>query len=206
MNSNIVSVHFKLVDDPLSTECYSVRLILEALEVPYQSYYEPLDALDLNILPPLLSDRGLEHESVDQFFSFLAISAQLQQQWYPNIYLNDLKHWNQFNQSLKNNLGVLRKAALDFGYFLDNEAFLIQEAESKLNQLNDHLCLQTVLGQKWLLNTEQPTLADLLIFPQVALASDAWVKLDNDLHIRRWINRIRHLPYFIPMPGLLAVH
>lgn len=79
MNSNIVSVHFKLADDPLSTECYSVRLILEALQVPYQSYYEPLDALDLNILPPLLSDRGLEHESVDQFFSFLAISAQLQQ-------------------------------------------------------------------------------------------------------------------------------
>lgn len=206
MNSHIPSICFKLADDPLSTECYSVRLILEALQMPYQSCYESMDQSDPYLLPPLLSDRGLEHESVDQFFSFLEVSLELRQQWYPQANLNDLTQWNQFNQTLQNSLGVLRKAALDFGYFLDNEALLTQQAQVKLNQLNDHLCLQTVLGQKWLLNTEQPTLADVLVFPQVALASDAGIKLDDYLHIRRWINRIRHLPYFIPMSGLLAVH
>lgn len=206
MNSHIPSICFKLVDNPLSTDCYSARLILEALQVPYQSCYDSMDRSDPYVLPPLVSSNGFDHELVDQFFSFLEISVELQQQWYPKANLNDLKQWNQFNHTLKNSLGVLRKAALGFEYFLNDEVLLIHQAQVKLNQLNDHLCLQSVLEQKWLLNTEQPTLADLVVFPQVALASDAGVKLDDYLHIRRWINRIRHLPYFIPMSGLLAVH
>lgn len=39
MNLNQSQTAFQLADDPLSTDCYSVRLLLEFLQLPYQSIY-----------------------------------------------------------------------------------------------------------------------------------------------------------------------
>jgi len=65
-----------------------------------------------------------------------------------------------------------------------------------LQQLEQHLSDRT-----WL-ELEQPTIADLTVFPYVALAPDGKIDLQLYPHILAWCDRLKQLPGFIPMPGI----
>lgn len=71
-----------------------------------------------------------------------------------------------------------------------------QKSEFILTQLNQQL--QT---RKWL-EFERPTIADIAIFPYVALARDGKIDLDPYLNVLAWIERVKQLPGYIPMAGL----
>lgn len=72
----------------------------------------------------------------------------------------------------------------------------MQKAEFILTQLNDHL------SQHHWLELERPTIADIAVFPYVALAPDGHISLDPYPHIQAWSDRIKHLPGFVGMIGL----
>lgn len=65
-----------------------------------------------------------------------------------------------------------------------------------LTQLNQHLNHRT-----WL-EFERPTIADLAVFPYIALARDGQIDLDAYPHVIAWIDRVKQLPGYIPMIGL----
>ena len=65
-----------------------------------------------------------------------------------------------------------------------------------LNQLNQHLSDRT-----WL-EFERPTIADIAVFPYVALAKDGKIDLDHYPHILSWIERVKQLPNFVGMTGI----
>ncbi|MDX1976934.1 MAG: glutathione S-transferase [Pseudanabaenaceae cyanobacterium bins.68] len=65
-----------------------------------------------------------------------------------------------------------------------------------LNQLNQHLQDRT-----WL-EFERPTIADVAVFPYVALARDGKIELDNYPHVLNWIERVKQLPNFVSMTGI----
>jgi len=71
-----------------------------------------------------------------------------------------------------------------------------QKAEFILTQLNDHLA-----DREWLA-LERPTIADVAVFPYVALAPDGKISLDNYPNVLAWIERVKHLPGFVGMIGI----
>lgn len=73
-----------------------------------------------------------------------------------------------------------------------------QKAEFILTQLNDRLA-----DQEWL-ELGRPTIADVAVFPYVALAPDGKIDLTPYPHVLNWIDRIKHLPGFVGMIGIEA--
>ena len=71
-----------------------------------------------------------------------------------------------------------------------------QKAEFILTQLDKHLSNRT-----WL-EFERPTIADIGVFPYMALARDGKINLDVYPHVLEWIDRVKQLPGYIPMAGL----
>jgi glutathione S-transferase len=61
------------------------------------------------------------------------------------------------------------------------------------------------LGHAYLLG-EKPTVADIAVFPHVALAPDGGLELGAYPQIRIWMRRLRGLPGFIEMPGIHRLH
>lgn len=53
---------------------------------------------------------------------------------------------------------------------------------------------------------ETPSIADIAVFPHVALAPDGGLELGAYPGIRLWMRRLRALPGFIEMPGIHRLH
>ncbi|MFC4668910.1 glutathione S-transferase family protein [Seohaeicola nanhaiensis] len=62
--------------------------------------------------------------------------------------------------------------------------------------------LERVLGGREWLCLGRPTIADLAVFPYVGLARQGKLPLDECPNVLAWIDRIRALPGYHPMPGL----
>ncbi|MGL5807936.1 MAG: glutathione S-transferase family protein [Xenococcaceae cyanobacterium] len=71
-----------------------------------------------------------------------------------------------------------------------------QRAEFILTQLDRHLS-----NRQWL-ECDRPTIADIAVFPYVALAADGKISLERYTNVVRWIDRVKNLPGFIGMPGI----
>ncbi|WP_016948736.1 glutathione S-transferase family protein [Anabaena sp. PCC 7108] len=71
-----------------------------------------------------------------------------------------------------------------------------QKAEFILKQLEQHLSTRN-----WL-EFEHPTIADVAIYPYIALARDGKIELDTYPHVLNWIERVKQLPGYIPMLGI----
>lgn len=71
-----------------------------------------------------------------------------------------------------------------------------QKAEFILTQLNNHLA-----DREWL-ELGHPTIADVAVFPYVALAPDGKISLDNYPNVLAWIDRVKHLHGFVGMIGI----
>jgi glutathione S-transferase len=52
------------------------------------------------------------------------------------------------------------------------------------------------------LEFERPTIADIAVFPYVALARDGKIDLAAYPYVLAWIDRIKQLPGYIPMAGI----
>lgn len=71
-----------------------------------------------------------------------------------------------------------------------------QKAADILAQLNQHFS-----DRDWL-ECDRPTIADVAVFPYVALARDGKIDLDAYPHVLAWIERVKQLPGFVGMPGI----
>lgn len=71
-----------------------------------------------------------------------------------------------------------------------------QKAEFILAQLNAHLA-----EQEWL-ELGHPTIADIAVFPYVALAPDGKIDLTPYPNVLGWIDRVKQLPNFVGMAGI----
>jgi glutathione S-transferase len=71
-----------------------------------------------------------------------------------------------------------------------------QKSEFILTQLDHHLA-----GREWL-ELGHPTIADVAVFPYVALAQDGKIDLNAYSNVLNWLDRVKHLPGFIGMSGI----
>lgn len=73
-----------------------------------------------------------------------------------------------------------------------------QKSEFILTQLDHHLA-----GREWL-ELGHPTIADVAVFPYVALAHDGKIDLTSYSNVLEWLERIKRSPGFISMSGIEA--
>ena len=108
-----------------------------------------------------------------------------------------------FSARLGSSLGMARLHDMLL-YPGDIEALRLAGVEA-LRELESHLTEARFAGRIFLVG-DGPTIADIACFPNVALAPDGGVSLDDYPSIRLWSRAVRALPGFIEMPGIHRLH
>ncbi|MEB3216479.1 MAG: glutathione S-transferase [Nostocales cyanobacterium 94392] len=197
----------KLYGHSMSGNSYKVRLLLELLNVEYEwnkvdlmkGEHKSPEYLALNPFGqvPLLIDGDIKLADAQAILVYLARQYG-GDTWLPldALPLAQVVRW------LSTTAGEIRQGPENarlyhlFGATSINIERAYQKAEHILTQLNQHLSTRS-----WL-EFEHPSIADIAVFPYVALAGDGKIDLAPYPHIVTWINRVKQLPHYIPMAGL----
>lgn len=196
----------KLYDLTLSGNCYKVRLFaaLAGIEIDIvpvdflagEHKREPLIGLNPWGELPVLVDGEVVLRDSQAILVYLA-TRYAPPGWCP-IEPEALAQVMQWLSTAANEVqnGPASARLIDkFGYPIDKADTLSRSARI-LPLLEAHLS-----KRDWLA-LARPTIADCAVMPYVALAPEGGVSLEPYPHIRRWIERIKGLPGFAPMPGL----
>jgi glutathione S-transferase len=197
----------KLYGHELSGNSYKVRLFLELLNLNYEwikvdlmkGEHKSPEYLALNPFGqvPLLIDGETKLADAQAILVYLARQYG-GDQWLPleALPLAQVVRW------LSTTAGEVRQGPENarlyhlFGATSINIERAHQKAEYILTQLDQHLSTHT-----WL-EFEHPTIADVAVFPYIALAPDGKIDLAPYPHVLAWIDRIKQLPGYIPMTEL----
>ncbi|NER25210.1 MAG: glutathione S-transferase [Symploca sp. SIO1B1] len=197
----------KLYGHELSGNSYKVQLFLSVLGIEHQ--YVRVDLMKgehkqpefLAINPfgqvPILVDDELVIQDAQAILTYLA-RRYGDENWLPT----DAESLSRIMRWLSTTTGEVRQgpenARLYYLFGVTN--INIERATTKAHQilklLNDHLEKHT-----WL-EFEHPTIADIAVFPYVALAADGKIPLEDYPEVVAWINRVKTLPGFVGMAGI----
>lgn len=199
----------KLYGHELSGNCYKVQLLLSLLAVEYQ--YVRVDLLNgEHNSPEFMKLNPFKQVPVLVDDDFVLQDAQAILVYLARRYGN--KQWLPAEAELESRvMRWLFVAASEIRqgpesarlfYLLNVESINIEVARQKsmfiLDRIEQHLT-----EREWL-ELGHPTIADIAVFPYVALVSDGKISLDKYSQVRAWIGRIRGLPNFVGMPNIEA--
>lgn len=197
----------KLYGHEMSGNSYKVRLFLELLGINYEwikvdlikGEHKSPEYLSLNSFGqvPLLIDNETTLADAQAILVYLARQYG-DDRWLPldALPLAQVVRW------LSIAAGEIRQGPENarlyhlFGATNINIERAYQKSAHILTQLNQHLSTHT-----WL-EFDRPTIADVAVFPYVALARDGNIDLDAYPHVLAWIDRVKQLPNYISMAGL----
>lgn len=196
----------RLYDFELSGSCYKIRLFMNILGIEYQPQtvdfinkeHKNEQYLKLNAFGeiPILEDGELRLRDAQAILIYLAKKYDSTGQWFPE----DAASAGRVAQWLATGGGEIMNSAgarlvKILNYPLDLEK-LQAGAKRVFGILNDHLA-----DREWL-ELGQPTIADIACFPYTALAGEGGIDLSAYPNVQRWIECVKALPKFIPMPGI----
>jgi glutathione S-transferase len=197
----------KLYGHEMSGNSYKARLLLELLKIEYEwvkvdlmtGEHKSPEYLALNPFGqvPLLIDGETKLADAQAILVYLARQYG-GDRWLPleALPLAQVVRW------LSTTAGEVRQGPENarlhylFGATAINIERAHQKAEHILTQLDRHLSTRT-----WL-EFEHPTIADIAVFPYIALARDGKIELDAYPNVLAWIDRVKQLPGYIPMAGI----
>ncbi len=197
----------KLYGHEMSGNSYKARLLLELLKIEYEwikvdlmtGEHKSPEYLALNPFGqvPLLIDGETKLADAQAILVYLARQYG-GDSWLPleALPLAQVVRW------LSTTAGEIRQGPENarLHYLFGATAINIERAHQKtehiLTQLNQHLSTHT-----WL-EFERPTIADIAVFPYIALARDGKVELDAYPNVLAWIDRVKQLPGYVPMAGI----
>ena len=194
----------QLYDFDLSGNCYKVRLMLGLLRQPYERV--PVDLRGgeqrseafLRLNPkgqvPVLVDGEAVIADSQAILVYLArrygeghwlaqeSAAEARVQFWMSTAANEVQN------------GVATARLVKFFGFPGDYEVAYEKAQALLELLDNHLA-----GRDWL-EGERPTVADVAVYPYVALAPDGEVSLQDAPNVRRWIAGIEALSGYTPLP------
>ncbi|MDY7023307.1 MAG: glutathione S-transferase [Cyanobacteriota bacterium] len=197
----------KLYGLELSGNSYKVKLFLELLNLEYEwievdllkGEHKSPEYLALNPFGqvPLLIDGDIKLADAQAILVYLARQYG-GEQWLPAdaLPLAQVVRW------LSTTAGEVRQGPENarlfhfFGVTNINIDRAHEKAEYILTQLNQHLSTRT-----WL-EFEHPTIADIAVFPYIALSGDGKIDLSSYSNVLAWMERIKQLPGYVSMPGI----
>ncbi len=195
----------RLYDNPISGNCYKVRLLLALIGKAYE--YTTVDSLGgetrqapfLAISPrgliPVLEDEGeviadsmailiyLARRYAPQWLATTPVAEARMMEWLA-VAADELQYGAATARRI-HKLGV--EGDLDAAQQLATKGLKLLEA-----QLTSH---------RWLVD-EHPTIADIACYPYVALIPEGGMALSPYPAIEQWLERIQQLPGYQPMAGL----
>lgn len=200
----------KLYGHPLSGNVYKVKLLLSFLGVDYENLdialekgeHQQSEFLALNPFAqvPVLQDDDIVLADAQAILVYLArqYGGDRADAWLPQAALPMARvmRW------LSTTAGEVRQGP-EFArlYHLFKVSTIdIEQASKKstfiMQQLDQHLATRDWLA------CERLTLADIAVFPYVALARDGQVPLDAYPQVMKWIERVKQQPGFVAMSGI----
>ncbi|MCW5222662.1 glutathione S-transferase family protein [Verminephrobacter aporrectodeae] len=196
----------KLYDCDISGSCYKIRLFMSILGVAYDAV--PVDfvkkehksARYLALNPfgeiPIFEDGDLRLRDAQAILVYLARKYDKSDTWFPN----DAAAQGKIAQWLSTGGGEVMNAAgarlvKVLNYPLDL-AKLHAGANRVFKIMDDHL------ADREFLELGHATIGDIACMPYTALAGEGGIDLAPYRNVLSWIERIKRLPGFIPMPGI----
>ena len=203
-----------LYDYELSAECYQARLLLGVLgleharvDVEFYPGREHESAWFTELSPrqqlPVLTDGGTSLHDVHAILVYLAAEYDRTETWYPRgdpALLGEVTQWLGFSRAVAASSGAAR-AHESFFHLTDVDAARAG-AHRLLRILDDHLWFAERDGRDWLCSGAAPTIADLALFPDVALSEEGGVSRIDYPAVRRWTDRVKRIPGFVDMSGV----
>lgn len=199
-----------LYDLEVSGNCYKVRLLLSLLGMEYeripvnlrQGEHKTPEFLQINAFGqvPVLRDGALVLADSQAILTYLA-RRYGDDRWLPldPESLSQVVRWLSITAGeIQQGTGAARRYYLLKAKDVNVEA-ATQKATTVLTAVDQHLA-----DREWLVS-DRVTIADIAAFPYIALAADGKISLDPYPQILSWIDRIKHLPGFIGMPGIPAL-
>ncbi|HKJ50017.1 MAG TPA: glutathione S-transferase family protein [Gammaproteobacteria bacterium] len=202
----------KLYDLARSGNCYKIRLFLSILGLDYELI--PVDAnagelrtpeflaVNPNGLVPVLIDGDTTVYDSAAILAYLALTRGAED-WFSTepLRLARILRWLTFEQAEgRYGLARARAMALSLRTPLAESGTLEESrgiAETALKTLEQRLS-----EHDWLAGDGLPTIADIACYPYTALIPDAGISLDAYAAIGRWMEAIRGLPGYIPLPEI----
>jgi glutathione S-transferase len=205
-----------LHDYELDDGCYKVRLLLGALGLPHKKVAvdvypgrEQLSRKYLRLNPlgavPILVDGDVVLHGAEAILAYLAHKYDAARTWLPPApdMFGTVMMWLGFAG------GELRCATLArWHHMLEAEAdaaALDRQSRQAFRNMDDHMTRREFDGGKWFVGSA-PTIADLALFPAIALSRDFRIEHDEYPALRRWMRHVRHVPGFVTMPGIPSYH
>jgi glutathione S-transferase len=185
----------RLHDYILSPEAYTVRLMLALLDVPYAKI--AVDAYPGTADVPVLEDGDTILRDSGLILTWLARAHS--PDWLPAEHAREISHWLAFSALEISALNAARRITV-LGQPGDLDA-LLSKGRASLRKLEDHLTQRGVDGFGWLAG-DAASIADIAVFPAVALSHDSGIGHEDYPAIHLWQRRVRSLPRFIGMPGI----
>ncbi|MBB4867990.1 glutathione S-transferase [Pseudomonas nitritireducens] len=196
----------KLHDVALSGNCYKVRLFLGL--IGRQAELLPLDLLGgahkrpafLAINPrgqvPALEDGELRLGDSQAILVYLA-RQYAEPHWYPADAASQgrIANWLSFSANeVQHGLALARVIQL----FKRPGDLATAQAKGRhaLELLNAALT-----EHHWLVQAEQPSIADIALYPYVTLAPEGGLELSGFPHVNDWLARVRALPGYVAQPA-----
>jgi len=200
-----------LYDHPLSGNCHKIRLFLSMLDVPHMT--DRVDVFKrentenwfvaLNPLTqiPTIRDGDIVVQDSQAILTYLALKYA--PEWFGRtpVGVAAVMEWLSF--AAKEVCNGLQMSRL---FYLAEEFRLAEEdidiARATAQGLKVLSFLEDILVARDWLALARPTIADLAVFPYVAMAREGKLPLDDYPSVLAWIERISALPGYVPMRGL----
>lgn len=205
-----------LHDYELDDECYKVRLFLSLLKQPYAKVAvdaypgrEQLSSQYLKLNPrgllPILTDGDFVLCEAEAILGYLARRYDSLGVWLPSEVapFGKVLQWLVFANGPLNAASAARRYAM-----LDesgSDGSSPRAARKAFRIMDDHMTKREFAGDEWFVGSGA-TIADLALFPAIALSRDFGIDHDEFAALRRWMGRVRRLPGFITMPGIPAFY
>jgi glutathione S-transferase len=206
----------KLYDYELDDQCYKVRLLLNVLGCSYDKVSldvhpgaEQRTAFYLALSPlgelPTITEGDLVVRGAEAILVYLACKYDSTRLWFPEDAASAglVAQWLVFAGSDLKAASVARAHAM---FEIDaDEAAACRTVHRALRVMEDHMIRQECRNAPWFVGPA-PTIADIALFPSIALSRDFGIDHDEYPALRQWMAQLRGIPGFITMPGIPSYH
>lgn len=190
----------------LSGNCHKVRLMLSFLGIDYALHHLDLGASEqttdeyLTLNPfgqaPLLNDNGVVIRDSHAILVYLA-KKYGGDKWWPNdtIELAEIMSWLATSANEIQNGPARLRVHYKFGRQIDFK-HVTETCNKVLKIIDSHFS-----GRNWLVG-DCPTIADIALYPYLALAHEGHIDMTPYGHIQVWKKRFEALSDYLAMPGI----
>ena len=200
----------------LDDQCYKVRLLLAALgrryvkvDVDAHPGREERSARYLELNPlgalPIITEGAFVLHGAEAILIYLAGKCDAAGTWLPQ----DPAELGRVMQWLAFAAGDLQPASLARAHALleaeADEQHVRHASRRAFRIMDDHMTRREFDDGRWFVGAA-PTLADIALFPAIALCRDFGIDHDEYPALRRWMARVRTIPGFVTMPGIPSYH